>query len=179
MFFLQKYVRVRTHVLLIFFFHIHKHTRVDMHEGTYPFPQADKIHDLQTLFLEHISQVFGHAAILKMSNPKAPSPRLAVLWHGRVGTEGQEHLKANLMCCSELSTEDTGRGETVFCYCHICMYPAEGEGVCLQTYHSTDDTRCKSTRSILCGLWQILGFHMWRAACTNGMPTNRALLAFV
>lgn len=70
MFFLHRDVCVYT--CIIFFFHIHKHTCVDMHEGTYPFPQAHKIHDWQALFLEHISQFFGHAAILKMSSPKPP-----------------------------------------------------------------------------------------------------------
>lgn len=54
---------------------------------------------------------------------QTPSPQLAVLWHGHVGTEGQQYLKANLMCHSKLSTEDAGRGDTIFCYCHICIYP--------------------------------------------------------
>jgi len=52
------------------------------------------------------------------------------------------------------------------------------EGVSLQTYHSTV-TRCKSTRSNPCGLWQLLIFRIWKAACTKGMPTNRVLLALV
>lgn len=52
------------------------------------------------------------------------------------------------------------------------------EGVCLQTYHSAV-TRCKSTCSNLCGLWQILVFHSWRPARTKGTPTHRALLALV
>lgn len=70
MFFLHRYVCV--HMYYIYFCHIHKHTHVDMHESTYPLPQAHKIHNLQALFLKHISQFFGYAAILKMSGPKPP-----------------------------------------------------------------------------------------------------------
>lgn len=170
MFFLHRYVCV--HLYCIYFCHIHKHTHVDTHESTYPFPQARKIHDLQALFLKHISQFFGYAAVLKMSSPKAPLlsrlSRGTAMWVPKGSSTSRP-----ISCATPSLARRTPVEEKLYFAIVASVFILLREGVCLQTYHSTV-TRCKSTCSNLCGLWQILVFRIWRAACTKGTPTNRA-----
>ena len=150
----------------------HKHTCADTH-----FPQAHKIHDFQALFLKHISQFFGYAAILKMSSPKPP----LLSWLScamAMGVPKGSSTSRPISCATPRSARRTLVEKKPYFAIVTSVFILLSEAVCLQTYHSTV-TRCKSTHSNLCGLRQILVFHIWRAACTKGTPTNRALLALV
>lgn len=130
-----------------------------INEGTCPFPEGHKIHDLQALFLETLSQFLGHAAVLKLPSPMAPLPSCL---SPAMTTPGQPH------CHCKLRTEDSGEEELYFATV-TSVFILLSHSVCLQTYHSTA-ARCKSMcSSWVGGLWQILMFHIWPAACTEAL----------
>lgn len=114
-----------------------------------PFPEAHKIHDLQALFLETISQFLGHAAVLKMRSPMALLP--SWLSHGMtMGAKGQQHLQANPTATPSLLYRMLKMRNHILLVTSVFILLSES--VCLQTYHCTA-TMCKS----MCSNWVAYG----------------------
>lgn len=127
-------------------FHIHKHTCVAIHEGTYPFPEANKIHDLQALFLESLSQFLGACCSFEAAQSHGSSPQLPVPGQDHRDAKGQQHLQAN-----PTATASSGERRNYFAPV-TSVFILLSDSVCLQIYHSTA-TRCKS----MCSNWVACG----------------------
>jgi len=130
-------------------FHVHKHKYMAMHEDNLPFLTSTQAHELHALLPEHTMILCSKNLLLSLrlsetnqgfhfwlgeAWSQTPPPQLAVPRHGHVGPQGRWHLVDYLRGPSMNSMEQATRGKTIFCCCHIHIYPAHQQ--CLSSHLS-------------------------------------------